>query len=211
MALSVYNTLSRSLEEFHPLEDGTVRMYVCGPTVYGHSHLGHAKSYVSFDVIVRWLRVLGLPCAVCPEHHRRRPSHRRRGRGRGQARQAVARRTGCTRCRSPRCTRAATSRTWTAMNVIRPDICAARDRAHHRTDHACGEALALNLAYACERFGVLRRECLRRIRQTLAPRDRRADRGRARGCEYREAESGRFCRVEEGRGRAHHAVAQSVG
>ena len=59
MGLSVYNTLSRSLEEFHPLEEGTVRMYVCGPTVYGHSHLGHAKSYVSFDVIVRWLRVLG--------------------------------------------------------------------------------------------------------------------------------------------------------
>jgi cysteinyl-tRNA synthetase len=59
MSLSVYNTLSRSLEEFHPLQEGTVRMYVCGPTVYGHSHLGHAKSYVSFDVIVRWLRVLG--------------------------------------------------------------------------------------------------------------------------------------------------------
>jgi cysteinyl-tRNA synthetase len=59
MALSVYNTLTRAIEEFHPLEDGTVRMYVCGPTVYGHSHLGHAKSYVAFDVIVRWLRVLG--------------------------------------------------------------------------------------------------------------------------------------------------------
>lgn len=59
MALSVYNTLSRSLEAFTPLEEGTVRMYVCGPTVYGHSHLGHAKSYVSFDVIVRWLRALG--------------------------------------------------------------------------------------------------------------------------------------------------------
>jgi cysteinyl-tRNA synthetase len=59
MALSVYNTLSRSLEVFTPLEEGAVRMYVCGPTVYGHSHLGHAKSYVSFDVIVRWLRVLG--------------------------------------------------------------------------------------------------------------------------------------------------------
>jgi cysteinyl-tRNA synthetase len=59
MALSVYNTLSRSLEAFTPMEEGKVRMYVCGPTVYGHSHLGHAKSYVSFDVIVRWLRVLG--------------------------------------------------------------------------------------------------------------------------------------------------------
>lgn len=59
MPLTVYNTLTRSREEFQPLEDRRVRMYVCGPTVYGHSHLGHAKSYVSFDVIVRYLRYLG--------------------------------------------------------------------------------------------------------------------------------------------------------
>lgn len=59
MPLVVYNTLSKTKEEFVPLEPGRVRMYVCGPTVYGHSHLGHAKSYVSFDVIVRYLRFLG--------------------------------------------------------------------------------------------------------------------------------------------------------
>ncbi len=59
MALILYNTLSRTKEEFTPLQPGSVRMYVCGPTVYGHSHLGHAKSYVSFDVIVRYLRYLG--------------------------------------------------------------------------------------------------------------------------------------------------------
>ncbi len=59
MPLKLYNTLTRSLEEFKPLQTGSVGMYVCGPTVYGHSHLGHAKSYVSFDVIVRWLRHLG--------------------------------------------------------------------------------------------------------------------------------------------------------
>ena len=59
MSLTVYNTLTRSREEFKPLDDRRVRMYVCGPTVYGHSHLGHAKSYVSFDVIVRYLRYLG--------------------------------------------------------------------------------------------------------------------------------------------------------
>jgi cysteinyl-tRNA synthetase len=59
MPLTVYNTLTRSREEFKPLDDRRVRMYVCGPTVYGHSHLGHAKSYVSFDVIVRYLRYLG--------------------------------------------------------------------------------------------------------------------------------------------------------
>ncbi|MGA9116246.1 MAG: cysteine--tRNA ligase [Bacteroidota bacterium] len=59
MALSVYNTLHRAKEVFHPLREGFVGMYVCGPTVYGHSHLGHAKSYVSFDVMVRYLRHLG--------------------------------------------------------------------------------------------------------------------------------------------------------
>ncbi|MHC4713576.1 MAG: cysteine--tRNA ligase [Planctomycetota bacterium] len=59
MALKVYNTLSRTKEEFKPLEEGYVRMYVCGPTVYDHPHIGHAKSYVSFDAIVRYLRYLG--------------------------------------------------------------------------------------------------------------------------------------------------------
>jgi len=59
MGLVIYNTLTRRKEEFTPLREGFVGMYVCGPTVYGHSHIGHAKSYVSFDVIVRYLRYLG--------------------------------------------------------------------------------------------------------------------------------------------------------
>ncbi|MCX7984950.1 MAG: cysteine--tRNA ligase [Bacteroidetes bacterium] len=59
MALSLYNSLTRRKEEFIPLTPGYVGMYVCGPTVYSHSHLGHAKSYVSFDVVVRYLRYLG--------------------------------------------------------------------------------------------------------------------------------------------------------
>lgn len=58
MPLVFYNTLTRTKEEFRPLHPDLVRMYICGPTVYGHSHLGHAKSYVSFDVIVRYLRFL---------------------------------------------------------------------------------------------------------------------------------------------------------
>jgi cysteinyl-tRNA synthetase len=59
MSLRVYNSLSRRIEPFVPLDPPRVGMYVCGPTVYGHSHLGHAKSYVSFDAIVRWLRFSG--------------------------------------------------------------------------------------------------------------------------------------------------------
>jgi len=59
MSLKLYNTLTRETEEFKPLAEGRVGIYVCGPTVYGHAHLGHAKSYVSFDIIVRYLRYLG--------------------------------------------------------------------------------------------------------------------------------------------------------
>ena len=59
MGLNVYNSLTRKKEEFKPLKKGRVGIYVCGPTVYGHAHLGHAKSYVSFDILVRYLRYLG--------------------------------------------------------------------------------------------------------------------------------------------------------
>ena len=58
-ALNVYNTLTRSKERFEPLAPPHIGMYVCGPTVYGDAHLGHAKSYTSFDVILRYLRYLG--------------------------------------------------------------------------------------------------------------------------------------------------------
>ncbi|MHC4691122.1 MAG: cysteine--tRNA ligase [Planctomycetota bacterium] len=59
MGFKIYNSLTRRKEEFKPLEEGRVGIYVCGPTVYGHPHLGHAKSYVSFDILVRYLRYLG--------------------------------------------------------------------------------------------------------------------------------------------------------
>jgi cysteinyl-tRNA synthetase len=59
MPLTLYNTLTRRKDPFTPIVEGRVGMYVCGPTVYGHSHIGHAKSYVSFDVIVRYLRYRG--------------------------------------------------------------------------------------------------------------------------------------------------------
>jgi cysteinyl-tRNA synthetase len=59
MALQIYNTLKRSKEEFKPVNEGRVGIYVCGPTVYSDSHIGHAKSYISFDAIVRWLRHSG--------------------------------------------------------------------------------------------------------------------------------------------------------
>jgi cysteinyl-tRNA synthetase len=59
MGLKLYNSLTRKKEEFKPLKKDKVGIYVCGPTVYSHAHLGHAKSYISFDVLVRYLRYLG--------------------------------------------------------------------------------------------------------------------------------------------------------
>jgi cysteinyl-tRNA synthetase len=59
MALKVTNSLTRQKEEFVPVQEGQVGIYVCGPTVYEDAHLGHGKTYVNFDTIVRYLRYLG--------------------------------------------------------------------------------------------------------------------------------------------------------
>ncbi len=59
MTLTVYNTLSKSKEEFRPMHAMKVNMFVCGQTVYDDAHLGHAKNYINFDVIARWLRHSG--------------------------------------------------------------------------------------------------------------------------------------------------------
>ncbi len=59
MAMRVYNSLGKKKELFEPLVPGKVRMYVCGPTVYDSSHIGHARSVVVFDVIVRYLKAKG--------------------------------------------------------------------------------------------------------------------------------------------------------
>ncbi len=57
--LKVYNSLNRAKEVFSPLVPGHVGMYVCGPTVSGESHLGHARPYITFDVVYRYLQQLG--------------------------------------------------------------------------------------------------------------------------------------------------------
>lgn len=59
MPITIYNTLKRKKERFEPAQPGHVRMYVCGPTVYDSCHIGHARSVVVFDVIVRFLRSQG--------------------------------------------------------------------------------------------------------------------------------------------------------
>ncbi len=60
MSLCIYNTLSRSVEKFTPLNPGQVRMYVCGMTIYDFCHIGHARMMMAFDVAQRWLKTSGL-------------------------------------------------------------------------------------------------------------------------------------------------------
>ena len=57
--LTIYNTLSRQKELFVPLHAPHVGMYVCGPTVYGDAHLGHARPAITFDILFRYLTHLG--------------------------------------------------------------------------------------------------------------------------------------------------------
>ena len=57
--LRIYNTMTRRIEEFKPLKGNRVYMYVCGPTVYDYSHIGHARTYIAYDVIARYLREKG--------------------------------------------------------------------------------------------------------------------------------------------------------
>ena len=57
--LKIYNTLSKKKEIFKPIKPGKIGLYVCGPTVYDACHIGHARSVVVFDVIVRYLRAIG--------------------------------------------------------------------------------------------------------------------------------------------------------
>ena len=59
MVLKVFNTLKRRRQTFRPMKGKEVKMFVCGQTVYDDSHMGHAKTYVQFDIIVRWLKHLG--------------------------------------------------------------------------------------------------------------------------------------------------------
>lgn len=57
--IQIYNSLSRKKEIFKPLNPPAVGIYVCGPTVYGRTHLGHARPYITFDVVTRYLRYVG--------------------------------------------------------------------------------------------------------------------------------------------------------
>ena len=57
--MKIYNTMSKRKEEFVPLEEGKVKMYVCGPTVYNFIHIGNARPFIVFDTMRRYLEYQG--------------------------------------------------------------------------------------------------------------------------------------------------------
>ncbi|RUO79728.1 cysteine--tRNA ligase [Idiomarina tyrosinivorans] len=61
MALTLFNTLTRKKQTFTPIDPNSVGVYVCGVTTYDHCHIGHARTYVAFDTLVRYLRAAGYP------------------------------------------------------------------------------------------------------------------------------------------------------
>lgn len=63
--MQLFNTYSGKLEEFKPIEDNKVKMYVCGPTVYDYAHLGHARCYITWDVLYRYLKFRGYDVTYC--------------------------------------------------------------------------------------------------------------------------------------------------
>lgn len=63
--MKLYNSYSQKTEEFVPIEGNNVKMYVCGPTVYDYAHLGHARCYITWDVLYRYLKFKGFNVTYC--------------------------------------------------------------------------------------------------------------------------------------------------
>mgnify|MGYP005656656275 CR=1 FL=1 len=64
--LKIYNTLSRTIEIFNPIEKGKVSLYTCGPTVYNYPHIGNFRAYVSQDLLRRYLEYKGYENVIIP-------------------------------------------------------------------------------------------------------------------------------------------------
>ena len=63
--MKLHNSYTNQTEEFKPIEDNKVKMYVCGPTVYDYAHLGHARCYITWDVLYRYLKFRGYEVTYC--------------------------------------------------------------------------------------------------------------------------------------------------
>ena len=88
MTIRLHDTMAGAAREFVPLEPGHVRIYSCGPTVYGPAHIGNFRAFLFDDLLVRYLRYRGFARDVGHEHHRRRRQDHQGARGGGRSRSA---------------------------------------------------------------------------------------------------------------------------
>ena len=91
MTIRLHDTMAGAARELVPLEPGHVRIYSCGPTVYGPAHVGNFRSFLFADLLVRYLRYRGPAGDVGHEHHRRRRQDHQGRRRRGRSRSASSR------------------------------------------------------------------------------------------------------------------------
>ena len=63
--MKIYNTLSRTVEEFIPREEGKVKMYTCGPTVYSYAHIGNMRNYIGHDILEKTLPIVSAKSFRC--------------------------------------------------------------------------------------------------------------------------------------------------
>ena len=185
-------------------------MYVCGPTVYGHSHAGHAKSYVSFDVIVRYLRASGY--AVRYVQNITDVGHLTDDADEGEDK--IEKQSKKDRVHPMQIAEAFTRsylEDMDALNVLRADI-APRATGHIIEQIETGQGPdRARLRLRGQRVGLFRRVEGPGIRQALEQERRRGRGGHARGAEIRETQPERLRPLEEGGTGAHHAVAEPVG
>ena len=199
MALQLFNVLGREKQPFEALTEGQVNMYVCGPTVYDDAHIGHARTYVSFDVMVRWLRhsawdVLYVQNLTDVGHLLDSGEDRILR----KARQLQA---------GPMQVVETYTRSYfadmDALGVQRPDI-SPRASAHVPEQIEMIEGL-IRSGQCLRRGGqrLLRRHLARGLRQAFQPRAGGAGGRQPRGRARRKAPSGGLCPVEAGRAGAH--------
>ena len=196
--LVIYNTLTRQKERFEPLHAPNVGMYVCGPTVYGDPHLGHARPAITFDLVFRYLKHLGYKVRYV--RNITDVGHLEHDADEGEDK--IAKKARLEQLEPMEIAQYYTNRYhkyMDALNVLRPSI------EPHATGHIIEQQQLvqqiLDNGFAYESNGSIYFDIAGEHQGRLARQPRRCG---------REAQPGRLCPMEEGTARAHHALALAL-
>ena len=201
MTIQIHNTLTRRVEPLVPIEPGHVRMYVCGMTVYDLCHLGHARTFIAFDLAVRWLRARGLRVTYV--------------RNITDVEDKIIRRAaerGVTPAELTEDNIRAMHEDFAALGLLPPDLEPRATQYIPQMLDLIGLLEKKELAYQADADGdvVLCRAQVRRLRQAVRQVARRPARGRARGGRRQQARPARL-RAVEARQARRAAVAVALG